>query len=181
MISVREYNKLPLKVHFLCDLLSMEWSLDREDDPIGSYCEEVLLRPRAKFSWNSNTSLAANRVQFSLYNTFKSSVILQSLSTVRALSSMAAVSSSILGTTYDPPSFLEPGTSRSFAESCHGKQIDFTHIYNPYIWPFRKKKVQNHLRITRLQINFGLFYDDLYTIFLAILFLSILFITYNAT
>ena len=156
----------------------MEWSLEREDDPIGSYCEEVLLRPRAKFSWNSNTSLAANRVQFSLYNTFKSSVILQSLSTVRALSSIAAVSSSILGTTYDPPSFLEPGTSRSFAESYHGKQIDFTHIYIIHTYgSFERRKHKSHSRITRLQINFGLFYDDLYTRFLAIL--SILFITYT--
>lgn len=118
VIRVREYSKLPLKVHLRCDLLSMECSLDRDD---GSYCEEVLLRPRARFSWNSNTSLAASLVQFSLYNTFRSSVILQSLSTVRALSSIA-VSSSRLGTAYDPPSDFEPvETSRSFAESCHTK------------------------------------------------------------
>lgn len=127
VIRVREYNKLPLKVHLRCGLLSMECSLDRDD---GSYCEEVLLRPRAKFSWNSNTSLAASLVQFSLYSTFRSSVILQSFSTVRALSSIAAVSSSILGTAYDPPSDFEPvETSRSFAESCHRK----TKIFIIYI------------------------------------------------
>lgn len=119
VIRVREYNKLPLKVHLRCGLLSIECSLDRDD---GSYCEEVLLRPRARFSWNSNTSLAASLVQFSLYSTFRSSVILQSLSTVRALSSIAAVSSSRLGTAYDPPSDFEPvETSRSFAESYYRK------------------------------------------------------------
>lgn len=128
VIRVKEYSKLPLKVHLRCGLLSMEWSLDRDD---GSYCEEVLLRPRARFSWNSNTSLAASLVQFSLYSTFKSSVILQSLSTVRALSSIAA-SSSRLGTTYDPPSDFElVETSKSFAASYHTKaKIFIKYIYN---------------------------------------------------
>lgn len=133
VISVREYNRLPLKVHRRCGLLSIEWSLDREDGPTGSYCEEVLLRPRARFSWNSITSWVAKRVQFSLYSTFKSSVILQSFSTVRVLSSTAALSSSRLDTMYDPPSDLElPETSKSFAESCD-KERKFDSSIQPMI------------------------------------------------